>query len=119
MYLTPPSPVGTLLVRGRRVHALANGTDFPCAEFRCSRLSLFLRVVEMTFVPHRARSIRVLFLPYVSHLQVRDVSGMTTSARRLVHSMNRREVQQRFMMYSIGLVLVVGVIVAVYYSMKS
>lgn len=43
---------------------------------------------------------------------------MTASARRLVHSMNRREVQQRFMMYSIGLLLVVGVVIAVYYTMK-
>lgn len=51
-------------------------------------------------------------------LQVRDVSGMTASARRLVHSMNRRETQQRVMMYSIGLLLVVGVMVAVYYFMK-
>eukprot|EP00903_Cladosiphon_okamuranus_P018153 g16703.t3 len=51
------------------------------------------------------------------HDKVRDVSGMTASARRLVHNMNRREVQQRCMMYGIGLMLVVAVIVAVYYSM--
>lgn len=54
----------------------------------------------------------------VASLQVRDVSGMTTSARRLVQNMNRREVQQRCMMYGIGLILVVGVIIAVYYVMK-
>eukprot|EP00904_Undaria_pinnatifida_P004519 jgi/Undpi1/14068/HiC_scaffold_9.g03719.m1 len=52
------------------------------------------------------------------HDKVRDVSGMTTSARRLVHSMSRRETQQKFMMYSIGLLLVIGVMVAVYYSLK-
>ncbi|CAN0551544.1 unnamed protein product [Ectocarpus sp. 12 AP-2014] len=44
---------------------------------------------------------------------------MTTSARRLVHNMNRREVQQRCIMYGIGLVLVIGAIVAVYYTMKN
>ena len=43
---------------------------------------------------------------------------MTTSARRLVHSMGRRETQQKFMMYSIGLLLVVGVMIAVYYCLK-
>ncbi|CAN0532423.1 unnamed protein product, partial [Scytosiphon promiscuus] len=43
---------------------------------------------------------------------------MTTSARRLVHNMNRREVQQRCMMYGIGLILVVCVVIAVYYVMK-
>ncbi|CAM9499337.1 unnamed protein product [Ectocarpus sp. 6 AP-2014] len=53
------------------------------------------------------------------HDKVRDVSGMTTSARRLVHNMNRREVQQRCIMYGIGLVLVIGAIAAVYYTMKN
>lgn len=60
---------------------------------------------------------RVHCLPLA--VQVRDVSGMTTSARRLVHNMNRREVQQRCIMYGIGLVLVIGAIVAVYYTMKN
>lgn len=44
---------------------------------------------------------------------------MTTSARRLVHSMNRREVQQKFLLYGIGLMLVIAVIVSVYYMLKS
>lgn len=44
---------------------------------------------------------------------------MTTSARRLVSSMSRREVQQRFIIYSVAFILIVGVVLAVYYTLKS
>lgn len=43
---------------------------------------------------------------------------MTMSARRLVHNMNRREVQQKTAIYLVGLMLVVAVIIAVYYMVK-
>ncbi|CAM9286039.1 unnamed protein product [Choristocarpus tenellus] len=52
------------------------------------------------------------------HDKVREVSGMTASARRLVHSMNKREVQQKFVLYGIALLLVVGVCVAVYLAVQ-
>ncbi len=43
---------------------------------------------------------------------------MTASARRLVQNMNRREVQQRCMMYGIGAMLISGIAAAMYYTIK-
>jgi len=40
-----------------------------------------------------------------THSRVRDVSGLTNRARRILHNMNRREVQQRLAIYGVGVVL--------------
>lgn len=47
-----------------------------------------------------------------AHGRVREVSGLTNRARRLLQNMNRRAVQQKLAMYTIAvvIVLVVGVI---------
>jgi vesicle transport through interaction with t-SNAREs protein 1 len=47
-----------------------------------------------------------------SHGRVREVSGLTNRARRLLQNMNRRAVQQKLAMYTIAvvIVLVVGII---------
>lgn len=49
-----------------------------------------------------------------SHQRVRDVSGLTNQARRIVQSMSRREVQQKLMMYLVATLLVIAVIVIIY-----
>jgi len=49
-----------------------------------------------------------------SHQRVRDVSGLTNQARRIVQSMSRREVQQKLMMYLVAALLVIAVIVILY-----
>lgn len=49
-----------------------------------------------------------------SHSRVRDVSGLTNQARRIVQSMSRREVQQKLMMYMVGAMLVLAIIVILY-----
>jgi len=50
--------------------------------------------------------------------KVLEVSGMTNQARRLVHSMSKRETQQKIMMYGLALVLVGAIVVVVYYMQK-
>jgi vesicle transport through interaction with t-SNAREs protein 1 len=47
-----------------------------------------------------------------AHGRVREVSGLTNRARRLLQNMNRRAVQQKLAMYTIAIVivLVVGII---------
>jgi len=49
-----------------------------------------------------------------SHQRVRDVSGLTNQARRIVQSMSRREVQQKLMIYAVGALLVLAIIVIIY-----
>jgi len=46
-----------------------------------------------------------------AHSRVRDVSGLTNRARRILRNMQRREVQQKMALYGIGIVLVIVVIV--------
>mmetsp|Transcript_30147 Transcript_30147/g.39711 ORF Transcript_30147/g.39711 Transcript_30147/m.39711 type:complete len:217 (-) Transcript_30147:154-804(-) len=50
-----------------------------------------------------------------AHSKVKDVGALTNTARRIVHSMNRREVQQRLMMYGLALILLGAIAVVVYY----
>ena len=50
--------------------------------------------------------------------KVRDVSGMTNQARRLVQSMSKRETQQKIMMYGFAFVLVGAIVLVVYYMQK-
>uniref|UniRef100_A0A7S4MGJ4 Vesicle transport v-SNARE N-terminal domain-containing protein n=1 Tax=Odontella aurita TaxID=265563 RepID=A0A7S4MGJ4_9STRA len=46
-----------------------------------------------------------------AHGRVKDVSGLTNRARRIVQSMNRREVQQKLAMYVVSAMLIVVLIV--------
>ena len=46
-----------------------------------------------------------------SHAKVHEFSGVTDSARRLLSSMSRRDVQQRFILAFIGIVLLIAIIV--------
>lgn len=46
-----------------------------------------------------------------AHARVRGVSGLTNRARRLLVSMQRREMQQKMVVYAVGLVCVVVVLV--------
>ena len=46
-----------------------------------------------------------------AHSRVRDVSGLTNRARRIVQSMSRREVQQKLAMYVVSGVLILLVLV--------
>jgi hypothetical protein len=48
--------------------------------------------------------------------QVNEFTGMTDSARRLIHSMSRREVQQKMILSFIALVLLAGIVVTIYYT---
>lgn len=49
-----------------------------------------------------------------AHQRVRDVSGLTNQARRIVQSMSKREVQQKLLMYLVAALLVIAVIVILY-----
>uniref|UniRef100_A0A7S1ZUM9 Vesicle transport v-SNARE N-terminal domain-containing protein n=1 Tax=Trieres chinensis TaxID=1514140 RepID=A0A7S1ZUM9_TRICV len=46
--------------------------------------------------------------------RVRDVSGLTNRARRIVQSMNRREVQQKLAMYVVSFALILVIIVIMF-----
>eukprot|EP00611_Tribonema_gayanum_P010923 TRINITY_DN21026_c0_g1_i1.p1 TRINITY_DN21026_c0_g1~~TRINITY_DN21026_c0_g1_i1.p1 ORF type:complete len:221 (-),score=36.92 TRINITY_DN21026_c0_g1_i1:872-1534(-) len=53
-----------------------------------------------------------------AHGKVREVSAMTANARRLVHNMSKREVQQRFILWGIALLLLLAVILVIYFAVK-
>jgi len=48
--------------------------------------------------------------------RVTEFSGVTDSARRLLSSMARRDVQQRFILCFIGIVLVIAIAVTIYFT---
>ena len=50
--------------------------------------------------------------------KVLDVSSMTNQARRLVHSMSKRETQQRIIMFGFAFVLVGIIVLIIYYTQK-
>lgn len=50
-----------------------------------------------------------------AHSKVKEVGALTNTARRIVHSMNRREVQHKFMMYGLALVLFGAICIVLYY----
>ena len=50
--------------------------------------------------------------------KVLEVSSMTNQARRLVHSMSKRETQQKIMMYGLAFILIGAIVVVVYYMQK-
>mmetsp|Transcript_46291 Transcript_46291/g.68272 ORF Transcript_46291/g.68272 Transcript_46291/m.68272 type:complete len:234 (+) Transcript_46291:170-871(+) len=52
-----------------------------------------------------------------AHGRVRDVSGLTNHARRIVSSMSRREVQQKLIMYMVA-ALLVGTVLVILYAMS-
>ena len=43
---------------------------------------------------------------------------MTATARRLVHNMSKREVQQRFILWGVAAVLLGAVILVIYFAVK-
>ena len=49
-----------------------------------------------------------------AHGRVRQVTGMTNRARRIVQSMSRREVQQRLILWGVGGVILVVFLILVY-----
>jgi hypothetical protein len=51
-----------------------------------------------------------------AHSKVREFSGMTDSARRIIHSMNKREVQQKFVMGGLGLIILGAIVFVIYYA---
>ena len=50
-----------------------------------------------------------------AHGKVKDFSSITDSARRLVSSMSRRDVQQRFILFFIAVVLIIAIVITVYF----
>ena len=46
------------------------------------------------------------------------MSSMTTRARRLVHSMNKREVQHKFVLWGVILILFAAIILIIYLATK-
>lgn len=51
-------------------------------------------------------------------VQVREFTGMTDTARRLINSMSRREVQQKMIMGFIALVLLAAIGIVVWFTTK-
>lgn len=43
---------------------------------------------------------------------------MTDSARRLIQSMNRREIQQKMILGFIAVILIVAIVITAYYATK-
>lgn len=52
-----------------------------------------------------------------SHIRVREVSGMTNQARRIIQNMSRREVQQKLVTYAVAVILVI-VVLFIMFGMK-
>ena len=52
-----------------------------------------------------------------SHSRVRDVSGLTNQARRIIQSMNRREVQQKLVLYVVSF-LIIGTMLIIIFRMS-
>jgi hypothetical protein len=53
-----------------------------------------------------------------SHGKVREFIGMTDSARRLLQSMNRREIQQKMTLGFIAIILIIAIVITAYYATK-
>lgn len=51
-----------------------------------------------------------------AHNRVFEVSGMTNQARRLIMSMSRREVQQKLIIYVVGMILIGAIVFVIYYT---
>lgn len=49
-----------------------------------------------------------------AHNRIREVSGMTGRAKRILSSMNQRAVQQKMIMYGVAVALVLGFIILLY-----
>lgn len=54
-----------------------------------------------------------------AHSKTRDFIGITDSARRLITSMQRRDVQQRFILLFIAIVLIIAISITVYFMEES
>mmetsp|Transcript_32975 Transcript_32975/g.75962 ORF Transcript_32975/g.75962 Transcript_32975/m.75962 type:complete len:170 (-) Transcript_32975:555-1064(-) len=53
-----------------------------------------------------------------AHSRVHEVSGLTNTARQVVQSMRRREVQQKIYLYAVALLLIGSVLYFMYYLSK-
>ena len=53
-----------------------------------------------------------------AHGRVRDVSGLTNQARRIVQSMSRREVQQKLALYIISFLIMLTFVIVIYRMWK-
>eukprot|EP01041_Mallomonas_annulata_P002496 gene2496-4852_t len=51
-----------------------------------------------------------------AHGKVREFAGITDTARRLLHSMNRREIQQKFTLGFVALILIAAIIIVIYFT---
>lgn len=50
--------------------------------------------------------------------RVREFGGVTDTARRLLSSMSKREVQQKFVIGFIGVVLFIAIVLVIYFASK-
>jgi hypothetical protein len=50
--------------------------------------------------------------------QAQEFSGVTDSARRVLASMARRDVRQRFMIFFIAAVLIIAISITIYFTTK-
>lgn len=53
-----------------------------------------------------------------AHGKVKEFSGLTDSARRMISSMQRRDIQQKFILCFIAIVLIVAIGVTVYFTQQ-
>ena len=51
-----------------------------------------------------------------AHSKVKEFSGLTDTARRMITSMQRRDIQQRFILCFIAMVLIIAIAVTVYFT---
>lgn len=51
-----------------------------------------------------------------AHSKVHEFTGMTDTARRLIQSMSKREVQQKFLLVFIACVLIIAISVVIYFT---
>ena len=60
----------------------------------------------------------LFFLHGCIHEQAQEFSGITDGARRLLASMARRDVRQKYMIAFLAVILIVAISVTVYFTQK-
>lgn len=48
--------------------------------------------------------------------QVHEFSGMTDGARRILHSMSRRDVQQKMVLYGLAVIILGAIVFVIWYA---
>lgn len=46
------------------------------------------------------------------------MGGLTNTARRLIHNMSKREMQQKILVWGVAAALFIAIIIIIYYSSK-